>query len=304
LESEKRNFSCSLLVPCRNAEKYLASFCNSLLEYKNFYSEIILLDDGSTDRTYEIIKNWPVRIIKNDLSLGVGNARNILAREAKTDWIHFLDVDDQVLISTLLDLPSKIDSNASVILGNVDWVTASDRSLQIRREYQQKDFVDIPIRQAIINPIGIIGVIIKRKVFNEVGGFRIDINCWEDSDLLVRVASKNYKFQVLEKLVAYSLRHSEGISKDQSYCADCRFKLLKEYYKEFGQLAKVEIIQALSILANQYALEKNYKKLGLVIEFANSIGAKLPNSKNIYFNALLKILPKTMGYVIQHKLRS
>ena len=87
----------SIVIPLYNKEKHVARAINSILNqtYQDF--EIIIVDDGSTDFSYEEVKkiNDPrIKIIRQK-NLGVSSARNTGIKEAKNNYIGFLDADDK-----------------------------------------------------------------------------------------------------------------------------------------------------------------------------------------------------------------
>ena len=88
----------SLIIPVYNTSKYLKVCIESLLNqtFKDF--EMILVDDGSTDNSVEIIKEYQkqdsrIRLIKENHN-GVGNARNVGLVHAQGKYVQFLDSDD------------------------------------------------------------------------------------------------------------------------------------------------------------------------------------------------------------------
>ena len=88
----------SVIVPIYNTEKYLQTAIDSLLKQKNFLSEIILINDGSTDGSGELIeklygKNKIVKIFHTE-NQGQGLARNLGTKKSSGDFIYYFDSDD------------------------------------------------------------------------------------------------------------------------------------------------------------------------------------------------------------------
>jgi glycosyltransferase involved in cell wall biosynthesis len=83
----------SVVIPVYNGEKYIAQCLENVLcqTYKDL--EVIVINDGSTDRTAEIAATYPVKLI-NQENRGLSLARNRGAEEVTGDYIHFMDVDD------------------------------------------------------------------------------------------------------------------------------------------------------------------------------------------------------------------
>lgn len=87
----------SIIIPNYNKEKYLEKCINSVLNQSYSNYEIIIIDDGSTDNSLNIInkfKNKKIKLIKFDKNMGIANARNVGIKSANGKMICFLDSDD------------------------------------------------------------------------------------------------------------------------------------------------------------------------------------------------------------------
>jgi glycosyltransferase involved in cell wall biosynthesis len=92
----------SIIIPTYNSEKTIIRALESVFRQErlneDFTFEVLICDDGSTDKTIEICSNYSVRILKNDRHTGGPNAgRNNGIRNATGDIIAFLDHDDEWL---------------------------------------------------------------------------------------------------------------------------------------------------------------------------------------------------------------
>ncbi|MDR2621484.1 MAG: glycosyltransferase [Dysgonamonadaceae bacterium] len=85
----------SVVIPCYNGEKYIAQCIENLLCQTHKDLEIIVVNDGSTDKTVEIARNYPITFISQE-KRGVSAARNAGLSAAKGDLLHFMDVDDAI----------------------------------------------------------------------------------------------------------------------------------------------------------------------------------------------------------------
>ena len=90
----------SIIIPVYNDQKCIENCINSVLSqsYKNM--EILVCDDGSTDKTYEILKykySSKISLYKNTTRKGVVYSRNLLLEKATGDLISFLDSDDTII---------------------------------------------------------------------------------------------------------------------------------------------------------------------------------------------------------------
>lgn len=106
----------SIVVPVYNAERFIASAIQSFLVQKCAWAEMILIDDGSTDNSYEQIKPFISDCVKyfRTQNLGAGHARNYGINNACGKWIGFLDSDDLLFPNMLLKLEETLEDNSQI----------------------------------------------------------------------------------------------------------------------------------------------------------------------------------------------
>src|SRR5215469_385954 len=83
----------SVYVPCYNAENYLEKSIQSLLAQTRPPDEILVIDDGSTDRTAEIAAKLPVKLVRHEQNKGLAAARNTAFRNATHELVGAIDAD-------------------------------------------------------------------------------------------------------------------------------------------------------------------------------------------------------------------
>lgn len=86
----------SVVIPCLNAEKYIRHCLDDVMAQKYPFLETIVINDGSTDRTAQIASLYPVRVISFPENRGISAARNAGIEAATGEYIHFMDVDDDI----------------------------------------------------------------------------------------------------------------------------------------------------------------------------------------------------------------
>jgi glycosyltransferase involved in cell wall biosynthesis len=104
----------SIIIPVYNSEIYLAECIESAINQIHSNTEIIIVDDGSTDNSLQIARNFEnekVRVLNQD-NRGASAARNTGLKEAKGSYIQFLDADD--LLS-----PDKIEEQIKCLNGSI-----------------------------------------------------------------------------------------------------------------------------------------------------------------------------------------
>lgn len=107
----------TVIIPIYNREKYLDNCINSVLDQANVNTEIILVDDGSTDRSPEICDDYAQKynnivVIHSD-NHGVSHARNLALDRTTGDYLTFLDSDDRLAPDALSVLINNIEKNAT-----------------------------------------------------------------------------------------------------------------------------------------------------------------------------------------------
>ena len=203
----------SVVIPAFNSEQYITTCLDSVLgqTYQNL--EVILVDDGSTGKTVQLVSEYDSgRIqIHSQENSGVASARNHGVQKASGEWIAFIDSDDIWLPDKLqkqLDhcSCSQWSHTDSYFLGGVyeKHTRASDLS--------EKHSGDIFTRLLIENLIGTSCVVIKKAIFEEFGGFSTSYRALEDWELWIRVASK-YDICYFEEPLVYYRVHSASISR-------------------------------------------------------------------------------------------
>jgi glycosyltransferase involved in cell wall biosynthesis len=81
----------SIVIPARNEKKSIAACLESVFKDRYFNKEVIVVDDASTDHTSNILKRFPVTVIRNTKPMGPSSARNIGVAKAKGETIIFID---------------------------------------------------------------------------------------------------------------------------------------------------------------------------------------------------------------------
>ena len=115
----------SVIIPAYNAEKYITRCLDSVFQSKSLKLECVVINDGSVDKTEEILKKYSQKEkrlrFKSISNGGVSNARNVGINEAKGKKIIFLDADDYFLdkaIDTIMQLAE--DESQLVIFNHIE----------------------------------------------------------------------------------------------------------------------------------------------------------------------------------------
>jgi glycosyltransferase involved in cell wall biosynthesis len=210
----KRPF-VSVVIPSFNMAAYLPDAVNSVLNqtYRNY--ELIVVDDGSTDNTAEVVDSFSNKVnYQYQENSGVSVARNQGIQLAKGDYIAFLDADD---LWSPVKLERQIEAlNRFPNLGLVGCgYTVRDLSCThmlseiIRRNYPSREQLYEALSISQIIPGCASGVLIKKQCFDHVGLFDPTLKIGEDWDMWLRIVSKYDAFFVEKILVTIRQSYSK-----------------------------------------------------------------------------------------------
>jgi len=279
-------------VTCYNAAEYAGKFVQHISQLNKPFDEVIFYDDASTDNTVEILAAAGFKVIKGATNQGPGYARNRLAERATSDYVHFHDIDDEFnpLFLSLVDAGLNI-SSTDVIAGQADWIDATTRDTIIKWRYNQADMEKDPLSYFIANPLGIINAVYKKGTFLKMGGFNENIRCWEDADLQVRLAASGARFSVINEVLAFSVRHNNGISKDQKWCWECRLKFLEGYFNNYPRLRENILETELKKVQTAFVIAGQFKQLHRIIRLKEKYRLTIDTKKITALYYLSKLLP-------------
>ena len=201
------NHLVSIVIPTYNCERFIARAIDSALNQTYKAWEIIVVDDGSTDNTKQILQPYmdKIRYFFKENG-GVSTARNIGIKEAKGEFIAFLDADD-IWVTEKLELQMKeilkSDSIGAVSCGTyfMDETGGAIRR-SIRKNYPKRKGL---LKHLIIKNImyGCSNNLVRKKCFEEIGLFDEKLRAGVDWDMWLRIAQA-YDVKFIEKpLVKY-----------------------------------------------------------------------------------------------------
>ncbi|WP_439410023.1 glycosyltransferase [Bradyrhizobium sp. DASA03076] len=201
----------SVVIPAKNAAAYIGEAIESAL-MQGGVGEIIVVDDGSTDGTDAIvraIREPRLRLMRNDAS-GVSAARNLGARNARGDWLLFLDADDRLrpdAIKTLL-ATARTAPQAVLVYGDYNTIDSAGRTIG-RRDLLKgrlKPSGNVLERLAGGNFIVNGGImLIRADAFRTSGGFDVSLRYCEDWHCWCRLAATGEFAYVPKLLLDYRL---------------------------------------------------------------------------------------------------
>lgn len=203
----------SIVIPVYNGAPTVAAAIESaLLQEVHWPIEIVVVDDGSTDRTAEILRSFEGRIkVIRQKNKGLASARNTGVAAAAGDLIAFLDADDVWLPKRLTATVEPFYTNPQLVLAYCDVIPVDDNGHPLRTTFIEKDRAYAPTMADLLRgwwPIFPSATTVRRSALLEVGGFPEEFrgaSGYEDTYCWLLLREKGPFCFIPEALVRYRL---------------------------------------------------------------------------------------------------
>ena len=194
----------SVVIPAYNSERFVAEAIESALGQSHPPVEVIVIDDGSTDGTADVVRSFSDRVHYHyQENGGIGRARNKGIELARCTFLSFLDSDDcwtENKLSLQLQEFNR-DLELDMVFGQALQVVNGDAW-----ENRHKDLSQSKMAPAIIPG----GILVKRESFLRVGNFRSDTKVGEFIDWYARAIELGLKWRVTPDLVLWRRLHDSN----------------------------------------------------------------------------------------------
>ncbi len=261
----------SVVIPTYNRFNSIGRALDSILDQTYKPHEIIIVDDGSTDGTRELIRDhYPSIKYFYQSRSGVSKARNKGIVESKAKWIAFLDSDDQWQPNKLEEQKNNLRQNPTILVSHTNeiWIRNGVRVNQMKKHQKYGGYIfDKCLDFCRMSPSSIM---IHRQVFEDIGNFDEDLLVCEDYDLWIRVTSK-FPVTYLDKpLIKKYGGHEDQLSKVKNGIEHFRIQSLEKILlsrmltKEQEYDAKEVLLKKLFIYSNGLKKRNKLEELALV----------------------------------------
>ncbi len=202
----------SVIIPAYNRVNSLARAIESVLDQTHKVAEIIVIDDGSTDATSEVVKVYEDVLLLRQKNMGVSSARNNGIMMASSEWIAFLDSDDtwhRDKIAKQVALHKK-EPQLKFSYTDEKWIHKGKETTLSKKS--AKSGGDIFAESLSECTIASSSTIVKKSLLTSVGLFDESLEVCEDYDLWLRILSEHEIGLVDEKLITKYSGHDDQLS--------------------------------------------------------------------------------------------
>ncbi len=184
-------------IPCFNAERWIAQAIQSALDQRDVEAEVIVVDDGSTDGSVGIAKNFGerVKVIEGGRS-GANHARNLVLQNAAGEWVQYLDADDYLepmKVSTQLR-EANGGSDADVLYSSV-WIETWNDDSSSRTVSESSPDADIFTQWIRWHIPQTGGCLWRHEALARIGGWKEGQPCCQEHELYLRALVAGLRFQ-------------------------------------------------------------------------------------------------------------
>ena len=300
----------SAVIPAYNSTGFIADAINSILKQTHPVDEIIVIDDGSSDNTEQVVCNLPGNIrYQKQSNQGPSAARNLGIKAAQGDWIAFLDADDQWT-------PDKIEQQLitlrrypelHLIAGDMEEIDNQNNCLtpsvlakhHLLQGFQALDGQPVPNALASLlskNFIPTGTVLVRRDTLLEVGLFNQSIRFGEDLELWAKIAAL-YPITCLPVVLMLRRQHGNNATQMTGLLLQDLVKVMKSLRNSNATQLKTQnldpdrlVAGSLADLGYWYFSQSEYDKARAA--FLDSLREAINQRAAIYF--LSACLPQNL----------
>lgn len=209
----------TVVIPTFNGASYLSeAIASALSQSADRPIQVIVVDDGSTDNTHELMSRYGSRITAiHKENGGVSSARNLGISRAKYPLVALLDADDRMNPGRLAAQAAALELSESAVLccSSVEFIDSKGKLLEAQPMPLSSD---PPLRESITrrlfqrNFVSTSSVMIRRDAVMEAGGFDETLHYSEDFDLWLRLSLAGQFIILADRLTQYRSHNNQTVS--------------------------------------------------------------------------------------------
>ncbi len=239
----------SIVITTRNYARFLTQCIESALNQNYHNYEIIIVNDGSTDNTAEILKKYkpnPRIKILNLAGVGLAAACNIGIAKSRGEYIIRLDADDYFDENILLVESNLLDAKPDIGMVYCDYHKVNEQGEIM--DYTRLIKVNNKMRFLHRPPLAA-GAMYRRRCYNAIGGYNESLKYQEDYDFWIRFIEK-FKVYNINLPLMYYRKHDLSMSKNQEGRMEARRFVKKSFVESRGLSRKKKILAIIPAMAH------------------------------------------------------
>ena len=230
----------SVYIPTHNYAEYIKKAVHSVLTQTMTDWELIIINDGSTDNTIDILKKYQdhpkIRVIDQE-NKGLNVTNNIALRLARGQYVMRLDADDYLDENALLVLSNTLDSRPDVDLVYPDYYLINKEGevvelVRRKKVEEEVQLLDLPAHGAC--------TMFRTRVLKQIGGYIESFSCQDGYEIWLRFIQKHKPYNVNIPLFYYR-QHSKSLTKNLEKILGTRRRIKSKFIEKYknGERPKV-----------------------------------------------------------------
>jgi glycosyltransferase involved in cell wall biosynthesis len=235
--------SIAVIVPAFNAAATLAAALGSVAGQSVAPTEVVIVDDGSTDDTVRIAERWkallPVRVVSLPSNGGPGRARNEGVRSSTAPMLAFLDADDIWFPDHLQTCLSLQEQSGGVVTGRgLRWHEGRDIAAGQVDDEDAGPPPDGTLEWLVGHHSFGMHAVMPRSIFEKVGGFDPTTEGVEDWDLWIRIAETGVPMRRTPTRTFFYRQHDNNLSLQVDRVGEAGLRVLDRLARERNPVSK------------------------------------------------------------------
>ncbi|WP_413161550.1 glycosyltransferase [Capilliphycus salinus ALCB114379] len=223
----------SVIIPAYNCERYIEQAVKSVLEQTYTDYEVIVIDDGSTDNTQQVLSPYldVIRYVYQ-FNQGAAKARNHGCKLAKGEFLAFLDGDDFFTPNKLAEQVKIFEEDTTIDLVQSGWMMVNQKGENLADITPWKDAPELNLETWVLHKCVRPSALMIRKIWWEkVGGFDHRYPPTEDLDFVLRLALMGCKAVWLKQIHAGYRQHDSNLMSGGERVIKNTELLMNEFFK-------------------------------------------------------------------------
>ena len=226
----------SIITPTYNRAEFIGRAIESVLQQSVIQWELLVVDDGSTDNTNDVLaayENDPRIHCVYQPNRGQSVARNNALKRIQGDFVGFLDSDDLWCAQKLELQLAVFETHPDVDIVHGDESMIDSKGMEISRQNMRRYSGHIARELLADNSVSITTALVRRKCFDEMGGFDTSVGVADDYDLWLRFSAR-YRFHYEPGIVASYRVMEDQISSDKRRRFAANEMIIKNFLAKYG----------------------------------------------------------------------
>lgn len=221
----------SIIIPAYNQAHFLPFAIESVLAQSYSNWECIIVDDGSTDETAQVARQYTHPAIRylHQINQGLSAARNSGLAASRGEFISFLDADDAFFPEKLELLLTEFKQNPGLALVAGQAILIDELGNQYDHKFKE-GFTGTPEQLLLENPLHVGSVLLKAEWQKKIGTFDTSLRSYEDWDYWLRLALAGARMKSITQPVSYYRFHRDQMTRNARQMTEASFQVLKKVF--------------------------------------------------------------------------